>query len=601
MDYFTEMVQSIRKDHSRNNLIKKIINPVSSYFMADHYYGDVLKFPDSEGQYPKPQGTNLMDEQDAGLSKIKDFDIIHVHSGYSSNYGGHRKQEVLLHKFLHEILPKINKKIVLITTTDSECYHDVLDEHTNKILINDNVVLWFATNNRIKHKKCRMFPLGVNWCGHFIKGYAKNLMNGDPIKTQTVVNLNLGMNWVGRKLFPVIPRMEATEFFSIMKTGKYIPSPRGDRPDCYRYWEAIGLGTIPISDIPSEFYYGMFGDSMYFVDKQNIMTEKDFLPLTEEQTKDMNLIVPEHYFRLRMIVKLLENPSLLPEYVMPDRNLVTFDYWKKYVLDNINDYKMSNIYRVKEPTPVPIAHEHEHEPKLQTYSPIKIINLGCDSSSRATLAHYGINTYPSPFDPVITPMSALLKCLKEDFADYYNPKFFTLYFDSQTPINKYGIILSHTFPHIEIPYTETSVEIAKLTGLNYADVEHSIEYSTCQRKAGKNTVIIIDPNWKPYLQSHEMDKFYETITKFRTMCKFDCKNKEKLKFFRYNDISKENAETFVTIIETQYPLLDFELICVNTRDNAEHTDWNCRKIKNYTVNVNNPMDDEWKKILINFN
>ena len=38
----------------------------------------------------------------------------------------------------------------------------------------------------------------------------------------------------------------------------------GDRPDAYRHWESIGLGTVPISNCPAV-YQQLFGKNMVFL------------------------------------------------------------------------------------------------------------------------------------------------------------------------------------------------------------------------------------------------------------------------------------------------------------------------------------------------
>ena len=50
-------------------------------------------------------------------------------------------------------------------------------------------------------------------------------------------------------------------------------SPHGDRPDCYRHWESIGLGAIPIANIDPALFGPLFGNDMMYVDDVNKMIE----------------------------------------------------------------------------------------------------------------------------------------------------------------------------------------------------------------------------------------------------------------------------------------------------------------------------------------
>jgi hypothetical protein len=39
-----------------------------------------------------------------------------------------------------------------------------------------------------------------------------------------------------------------------MANSTYIFSPNGDRPECYRHYEAIGIGTVPITELDPFFF-----------------------------------------------------------------------------------------------------------------------------------------------------------------------------------------------------------------------------------------------------------------------------------------------------------------------------------------------------------
>ena len=56
----------------------------------------------------------------------------------------------------------------------------------------------------------------------------------------------------------------AGDFYDRLAVSQYVSSPRGDRPDCFRHLEAIGLGCVPISNIPWFFFKDLYGSSMLF-------------------------------------------------------------------------------------------------------------------------------------------------------------------------------------------------------------------------------------------------------------------------------------------------------------------------------------------------
>jgi hypothetical protein len=44
-------------------------------------------------------------------------------------------------------------------------------------------------------------------------------------------------------------KMEYVEYLQMMHRSQYVLSPNGDRTDCFRHYEAIGLGTVPITEL----------------------------------------------------------------------------------------------------------------------------------------------------------------------------------------------------------------------------------------------------------------------------------------------------------------------------------------------------------------
>jgi hypothetical protein len=82
-----------------------------------------------------------------------------------------------------------------------------------------------------------------------------------------------------------------------MHESKYIISPDGDRPECYRHYEAIGLGTMPITQLHPHLYRHLSGNVVFNQTKWN-MTELE--------------------------MKLPTNPDV-------NRRLLYEEYWMEYV------------------------------------------------------------------------------------------------------------------------------------------------------------------------------------------------------------------------------------------------------------------------------
>jgi hypothetical protein len=64
--------------------------------------------------------------------------------------------------------------------------------------------------------------------------------------------------------------MPSSQYYDLIAASKYVVSPAGDRPDTYRHYECIGLGSIPIANI-NETLYSFFGKNMMFMSESDIL------------------------------------------------------------------------------------------------------------------------------------------------------------------------------------------------------------------------------------------------------------------------------------------------------------------------------------------
>lgn len=326
MSYFERMIEDIRRDGSLGNLVRNIVTPFASYYIADHYYGDEVPAVFECKKETIPDGNNLFINNN--IETIKDYDIIQVKGSYS--YNG---EVNFFKKFIYEILPKINKKIILVTTFIYEEYK----EESNIIFDNENIILWFSYNqgvanfcgNSTFHKKMRPFPFGICIVNNSLEKYRDVLLDNSISKDILLIHMHLGPNNRERKIFPPGQYEKIESYYKKIKGSKFIISPAGDMPDCYRHWEAIGLGCIPISGISYEAFYWLFGENMYFVRPGD---DKDYPPLTEKEKE----ILDESHSYYRVMVKFIEDPSSLEcKYKEPNRDLVTIEYWKDYIKSEV--------------------------------------------------------------------------------------------------------------------------------------------------------------------------------------------------------------------------------------------------------------------------
>jgi len=59
-------------------------------------------------------------------------------------------------------------------------------------------------------------------------------------------------------------------YYRMVSETFILVSPRGDRPDCYRHWEAIGLGAMPACNCPRSFV-SLFEENMVYVENDDLV------------------------------------------------------------------------------------------------------------------------------------------------------------------------------------------------------------------------------------------------------------------------------------------------------------------------------------------
>lgn len=100
-------------------------------------------------------------------------------------------------------------------------------------------------------------------------------------------------------------KLNYNTYLKIISDSKFLISTSGDRDDCYRHYESIGLETIPISNIN---YPEIFGNNMYATSEENILN----IAKTKKCDK---------------------------KYWKPNKNIIYLEYWKKKIQDRIKQIK----------------------------------------------------------------------------------------------------------------------------------------------------------------------------------------------------------------------------------------------------------------------
>jgi hypothetical protein len=230
------------------------------------------------------------------LQAIKDFDIIYVQVNFFEHFCTH-------------ILGSFSKKIILMTGQ----WHlpQLLRSPLTDFAINHpNVAAWVSQNPiYVDHPKYMYFPYGIEYYG--LEDYAEVLVSHDGVKTKKFKYLPVSTTThPSRFSLPVLPKLRPYEYFMQMAASEFIISPIGDRDDCWRHWEAIGLGTVPISNITKELYSQVFADNMVYSTIEEItdIIKKDtFDAPYKEPNKDL---ICMGYHKKRIDAKIAELKQL---------------------------------------------------------------------------------------------------------------------------------------------------------------------------------------------------------------------------------------------------------------------------------------------------
>ena len=291
MSYFQKMIADLSINSKYNEILAKKINVFSPYILCQHFIGDELW---RWGILSKiPPGKNDINSTN-NLSIIEEYDIVQCQVNF------------FIH-FVENILPNINKKIILITS-QFEYPYITRNETTDYVLNHPNIALWISTNPIYESsEKYMAFPCGLSQFNLSI--YTNVLLHKDIIKENEITHMHLSETNECRNLLPKGEKFSEIDFYENMCKAKFMISPIGDRDDCYRHYECIGLKTIPMSNV-GDYYKDIFTNSMYYCD---IDTMNEALTTNKVDF----------------------------EYTEPNQNILSFDYHKDLVYRRIEEIRRS--------------------------------------------------------------------------------------------------------------------------------------------------------------------------------------------------------------------------------------------------------------------
>lgn len=220
-----------------------------------------------------------------------------------------------IEKFLQEIHPRIKNKYILLTLFYGPVF-------TFKDYVHDPKILaWFgqANSNAITFDKFTLIPLGIMSTPSLFNDREKtsNLLKQCREKPKTnlmymnffvhqgqhvtlsertqVFEMFKDKNWCNTVTLTPEWRMPFEDYMLQSAEHRFVVSPEGDMHDCYRHWDSLLSGSIPI--VHTSPLDKIFEDlPVVIIDNYNIITE-DFLNQKYNEIKSKNWNMEKLYMK----------------------------------------------------------------------------------------------------------------------------------------------------------------------------------------------------------------------------------------------------------------------------------------------------------------
>jgi hypothetical protein len=293
-------------DFENVNPLEYLITPLAPYFICNHFIStEIHNTVDSKyiGMNLNLKANDLIENKN--YNDIKNFEIIQI-------------QVDLFDFFYDKILPIITKNNLKVVIITSQWHLPQINRNnkTDELLNNSNILLWISQNPiYTNNEKYMSFPYGlyhnnINDYVNFINSNNINIDKNIKILNQYAsVHNHLPNNHI-RKMFDIFGKnsgsenLNYTEFLTNILKSEFVISTSGDRDDCYRHYECIGLNAIPVSNI-NDGYKDIFEDNMVYSNAEEM-------------------------------INMINNNTVNYNYKKPNRDILTISYWVSKINEKIN-------------------------------------------------------------------------------------------------------------------------------------------------------------------------------------------------------------------------------------------------------------------------
>ena len=203
-------------------------------------------------------------------------------------------------------------------------YHNVdaaSSNFTAKLVQHPRVLAWFVQNidlyggEQAKHPKVHPFAYGLktvlpsarkahrNPIPHY-QNLIKTLEENPVEKTKLLFVSYHRPTDVDRQTVPNGRKLDYISYLKEMARSKYVLSPNGDRPETHRTYEAIGLGTIPITSLN---------------------------PFLHRHLVDGPVLYNQTNWTISAVEKRIQDFEKTHQEIEVNRNIIFEEYWIEYV------------------------------------------------------------------------------------------------------------------------------------------------------------------------------------------------------------------------------------------------------------------------------
>ena len=250
-----------RFNNMTNNLARgaNLMTSISGCHISAWVYmvGGTLRHRDC-GRWRSDDSVKIAVREQKQLPAIQSFDTIYVHTK-------------MLTDFIQYFVPNLKVPIVLLSGSYDNTRENRLSRNRVEYILDHPLIAhWFCQNvynsTGLTYLPPKLSPLALG-----IEPFSKNPRGPNPVVILRDVILryayHLPNKTIGvfeaysspftnpsRAQIPRGVKMPLPDYLEELARSKFVLSPSGHKPDCFRHYEALALGAIPVTDLDSATY-----------------------------------------------------------------------------------------------------------------------------------------------------------------------------------------------------------------------------------------------------------------------------------------------------------------------------------------------------------